>query len=283
VFAMSAFDIGVGAVGHEVLTFAWLFCALVLLKIQGVHILSCRELFSELFCERLFCRIKTLPRLPACPCLWCIFIISSLLSLIWGVGSGVVIIGPPSSWLGAFEAFPVVLFMVAFFEESVFRGLLVRRPTARGRGLMRGASWCTPEGVSLGSIGGPLIEDSMQRETSLQEQMQREVSLMIQPSIPQPEDSRRICAPVPPRPPLTEMLANAAIFVVYHLGVFHPERIFQDWRFLVDVALCAFCCFELLVRTQSIWPSVLAHGLFTWFWLSFGGGDCDLNTPGCNT
>lgn len=277
---MSAFDIGIGIVGHEVLTFAWLLCALVLLKFQGVRLLNCCELIHELVYERLWRRITTCPRMPTCPCLWIVFAVCSFLSLTWGVGSGFIIIGPPSSWLGAFESFPLIFFMVAFFEESFFRGILIRRPTERGRGMMRGVSWSSLDGVPMGGMDPRLAED-FASPSSVQEEVQKEVALLIRSKSMQSEDYRRLWAPVPPRPPLAEMLANASIFVVYHLGVFHSAHTFQDWRFLVCVSLCGLCCFELLIRTQSIWPSVLAHGLLTWSWLAFGGGDCDLHTPGC--
>lgn len=83
----------------------------------------------------------------------------------------------------------------------------------------------------------------------------------------------------PSRPLWYESVGNVVIFTLYHMGDWHPSAVFQDWRFLVDVIIVGACCQELLIRTQSLWPSVAFHCVMTWVWLNFGGGMAEVTKP----
>jgi len=67
------------------------------------------------------------------------------------------------------------------------------------------------------------------------------------------------------------MLISTAIFVAIHplnAYFFMPSyfEVFSDWRFLIAVAILGFYCAVLLVRTKSIYPSILTHYAMVMAW-----------------
>lgn len=74
------------------------------------------------------------------------------------------------------------------------------------------------------------------------------------------------------RPPVKEQIANIAIFVFYHLGIGHEQPAYRSPQFLVLLVFAAWTFQEVLIRTESLWPSVLLHWIEVWIWVSFLGG-----------
>mmetsp|Transcript_46584 Transcript_46584/g.81059 ORF Transcript_46584/g.81059 Transcript_46584/m.81059 type:complete len:135 (+) Transcript_46584:3-407(+) len=75
------------------------------------------------------------------------------------------------------------------------------------------------------------------------------------------------------RPPLKEQIANLAIFVLYHFGLGHEQPVYMDPEFLVILVIGGWSFQEALIRTGSIWPSVVIHWLAVWIWITFQGGE----------
>ena len=60
------------------------------------------------------------------------------------------------------------------------------------------------------------------------------------------------------------------IFLFYHLDAMHANNaLFRDPRFLALALVLGVVCMDIFLRTDSLWPPALVHGVYVWVWVGF--------------
>mmetsp|Transcript_25132 Transcript_25132/g.83854 ORF Transcript_25132/g.83854 Transcript_25132/m.83854 type:complete len:274 (-) Transcript_25132:15-836(-) len=193
-------------------------------------------------------------------------LLGSLALITFGVSSGFIWPMLSGSWSSALQRLCVTFLMPAFFEEVLFRAMLLPCREDHGAAFPGGLSAALPVRPSTEHSGSLAAAWPCDAEENLWEELgAKELPLCsLASSAPgfQPRTSSR--------PPLLMQASTLAIFVTYHLDFIHSLPVFRDVRFLVLALILGTSCQEALLRTGSVWPGIVMHWLWVWCWLTLG-------------
>lgn len=300
------FALGIGDTGHTLLTVLWVALVICLLYLQGFPCKP-KQVLEHIVKHRWWRRVIECPRIPPCSRLFAIVLICFSAGMAWNWATGFIReVLSPKDWLVPLKSLPFVFWTTAFLEESFFRGMLVCLPQARSTTVhVIGRPGYLEDNELVKAMDDSRVRRAVKLEMAANHlraslldveacQPPFQMHTRLQGLFSQTHESEldraeACCGPFrhsneayfkdfrdDARPPWYESLVNVVVFTVYHLGDFHEALVFQDCRFLVDVVLVGALCQEMLIRTQSLWPSVAIHCLATWGWLNFGGGMAEL-------